>query len=99
MVKFLLFLMCFAIFHDLNTFLEEVGKLFVGTGEGMTCPSKCHLLGQVTPSPAPKNDSFLGAGEGVTRSYKCIFTDGSVATINEHHLLKQVKFWFISKKS
>ena len=45
MVKISLFVMCFAIFLDLNIFFEEVGKLFVGAGEGVT-------------RPAPKNDIF-----------------------------------------
>ena len=34
MVKISLFSKCFAIFLDLNNFLEEVRKLFVGAGGG-----------------------------------------------------------------
>ena len=43
--------MCFAIFLDVNEFLEEVGKSFVGTGGGVTRSYKC----------------ILGAGDDPTR--------------------------------
>jgi len=37
MVKILLFLICFAIFLDLNTFLEEIGKTLEGV-DGASSP-------------------------------------------------------------
>jgi len=40
MAKISSFFMCFDIFFDLNEFLEEVEKLFVGAGEGVTRPYK-----------------------------------------------------------
>ena len=40
MAKISSFFMCFDIFFELNEFLEEVEKLFVGAGEGVTRPYK-----------------------------------------------------------
>ena len=58
--------MCFDIFFELNEFLEEVEKLFVGAGEGVTRPYKWHFSGTGHPplkmgSPVSKN-AFSGTG-------------------------------------
>ena len=57
---------------------------------GLTDRTTCYVSASISRGgfgdDPPLKMLFVGADEGVTRPYKCIFRGGSVTTVTLHHL-------------